>query len=697
MGFFPLLHGADTIETLTDPCFEEIAEPGFVMNDSNRKFPWFASLAIFVFVFLAAFAVRFHNLDRAGLWLDEVLQLESTTGSFSNIWKRSAKDKPPLDYYIQWFFVREKADEWHARLHACLIGSAAVVGLGLWGRAMGGWSLSLIVMCLALFNPLMIRFSQDGRPYSLLVLTETLFLTAAWKTFHSKHPLKPGRWIVLSLTVLLSLWTFYLNAAVCIVSALFAGIWIGSDPERKKRAAEILSDKKKWIVPGVCLAAALAAGIPVYFRAVGAVTHEYPHRFGGAGVSRFVNYLDTFAMGYEWHQTLPGAGWVLLFLMIAGYLGWRGRRKPSAALCLFLLVCFFPGIFLFYLVIDHWMEVRYTLAALPAALMLAAMGIETLGRMVSSVVSLSGRGHWKIASERACVVLMCIVLSVASFFYVVRRPVERIGWGDLARRLKGESNTNTVVVIGDFLDHVIMKHYSRELGLPCRIVISNLFPENIARVLEENEDVWVAIRGGRWVPRKLRSVLIPLRRVHPPFTGLDVRRKISALELARKRPELKDAALGDDKSSMVILPGEENSLPFLGRGWDVIEDWGEIRIRSIDGPVGEIFLPLEETLPLSLVFRLYPYLPEREPPLEVTLRINGREVSIKPMGRGWTDLEWTVGSDFLRGGINVIHLVPNRFFSPAVQRPGSHDYRRLSVRLERLSVKTLTPEGGRHQ
>jgi hypothetical protein len=675
---------------------------------SRRLFVLFTIAAFFL-----ALAIRLHNLDRTSLWLDEVLQLRCATESFGDIWSCAPTNKPPLDYYIQWLFVRGGADEFHARLHACLLGAGAVVAFGLWGMAMGGWALSLIAVCLSLALPLLVRFSQEGRPYSLMLLAECLFFAAFWNLArrspksssdlpaqqadtttapaNPEHdPVKIRSWIVLGIALALCLWSLYWAWLSCALSALFALIWWLIRRGTKPRTS---SQKRKTLtIALLCIGAAIVSALPLYLRATGAVHGTFYAPFDPRSWSWIGLYLDIYAQGYEWTQYTHGAGSVIVTLALIGWLGWAVRRRtaPQAHFCALQFAALFLGAFLFFHLVNHWMEVRYTLSALPPSIMLAAMGIESIGCAFALLLQ---RVH-PISPRLRCILFWLIVVLVSlsatlvSLRYVLRNPLERLDWRGVCQRIMRESTQQTAILVGEKNDERVLRHYFQRYNIGAPLVVANYDVPVVQHLLAAYQDVWVIVRQEANVPDPFREAIKTLNPEYPSFWRLDVRRSPPSLAVASKRAELRKTALGGATRQIVLYPGRQD-CPYLGAGWALPEKWGETEIRAVDGSFAEFFLPVLEPKQTVLTLRVSPFSPDREPPLRLQIKINETPLDQKPVEKGWNDMTWEVKPELLRKGLNAVHLLPNRAIRPSSILPGNTDNRQLSVWVERIEARVF--------
>jgi hypothetical protein len=640
---------------------------------------------LFILIVILSFMIRRHDLGKSSLWLDEVLQLNCTTSPFSELWSCSPQDKPPLDYYIQWFFIRGEYSEFKSRFHACIFGTLFVIFFGLWGRVCGGKSLSLIAMTFAMASPILIGFSRDGRPYALMLFSECLFLWFFWKIMLPEKPMKKRDLYILTAIIILNIWSLYWNTAICLFCGLYALMCFLFKKDWKRNIHTFFSNRKKWLPYAICFFLILLSIMPLIFRAQRAVTSEFYNEFNEMSWERIGNYLDVFAIGYECTQAEKGTWIYLIILALTGFLGQgvRSGRRALALINLFLFIIFFFGIFLFFMYINHWMEIRYTIAAFPPLLMLCAMGVKSLCLLIAKTASMIS-GKIKLVVFCIFSTLLSLLIAGYAIFFIWNTPLQRVDWSELARRLKKEASDDTIVIVANYPDLVMMDFYVDHLNISARVFSTDYNPEIVRKVFTEHDDVWVAFT--KWWPPRMRDLLVPLVKEHPPIWGLDTRRKMPSSVLAFRRPELKKTALNCENNILIYYPFEKE-CPYHGKGWGPVEDWGDSSVRGLDGPVGEVFFFVKESVPLFVTFWTCPFSYESSPPLELKIIINGRELESSLVENGWHFMNWEISEEDIKIGLNVIELVPNRILSPSEMYPDNEDYRELSLYLKKVRIK----------
>ncbi len=178
-------------------------------------------------------------LGRRQLWTDELMQAltlrtDSVAGLLENL-RRGMALPAPLDYFIQKGFVVLFGEAaWALRLHAAILGT-----LSLWlfyriGRTLFGERVAVYATALFAFYPLHQHYSQEGRPYALLVFLtlasyDLLFRILSDRAGKSRASL----WVLLCVVQSLLLYTSILGIVVLLSQA--AGLLVTSLTGRGRR------------------------------------------------------------------------------------------------------------------------------------------------------------------------------------------------------------------------------------------------------------------------------------------------------------------------------------------------------------------------------------------------------------------------------------------------------------------------------
>ena len=130
------------------------------------------ALALLLILLLAG-GLRLYNLGGESLWHDETVSVYAARSSVSEILTvRTRVDLfPPLYHLMLHGWIRLVGDSAVAvRVPSVIFGIAAVAVLFLVGRELRDDALGLVVAFLSAISYFLIRYAQEARPYSLLVL-----------------------------------------------------------------------------------------------------------------------------------------------------------------------------------------------------------------------------------------------------------------------------------------------------------------------------------------------------------------------------------------------------------------------------------------------------------------------------------------------------------------------------------------------
>jgi mannosyltransferase len=138
-------------------------------------------VALLILVALGGF-LRFQNLGREALWLDEQCQLAAAQQpDFASFWKTAGESGPigRLSYFDCWLVWRMGGDSRAAlRFPAALYGTLSLAMVFVFARRWFSDGPALFAVGLVAVNALHIQYSREARGYALLVLTALVWAHA---------------------------------------------------------------------------------------------------------------------------------------------------------------------------------------------------------------------------------------------------------------------------------------------------------------------------------------------------------------------------------------------------------------------------------------------------------------------------------------------------------------------------------------
>ena len=184
-----------------------------IITFKNSQFVLLTSILAFG-VFL-----RFFMLSNQSLWIDEgtTLKLSQDLNLLNNIESFLALTTgdrfQPLYYWLMpyWRFLFGDS-EFALRSLSALLGSATIILLSLTALRLYGITHALWVALIATFSAFGIFYSQDARPYALLIFVATLQLYFFSSALCAKHGL-------------MSRWGFWITTLFGLFGSIFIGIF----------------------------------------------------------------------------------------------------------------------------------------------------------------------------------------------------------------------------------------------------------------------------------------------------------------------------------------------------------------------------------------------------------------------------------------------------------------------------------------
>lgn len=372
-------------------------------NDFSRDdFPRSGDQRLWTVLILTAIAVLALALRlvdvQASLWSDEIRTYE---GAVLPFFEGVTHKVYPLYFMLAHAALYFGDTEALLRLPSVLAGVAGVLALYGLGKAVHGRVAGLLAALLLAVSPYHIAYSREARFYALLMLGGILLLWALHRALRSGGRVNWG--LVAAATAIATLTHLF---AVAPVAVLFLGalVWLlaarhGRRQDKTRRVVALIAALLVGLAPFLALSLA-KGGLPTNLldlpqpgqgeTAAEAVPPEVsaaPQAGAGSSGSggrltlgeyqrflrRFVEYQPPYAL----------ASMVVLGAVGLAWLGWRRRDVAVMAVAL-IFVCPLP---FFAVGTTHFYASRYFSMALPAILLLVAVGIASIAHGVSGAIA----------------------------------------------------------------------------------------------------------------------------------------------------------------------------------------------------------------------------------------------------------------------------------------------------------------------
>lgn len=408
------------------------------------------------FFTLLAFALRLYNLDAVSLWYDELLELDVAQSSFGEIGPQLERHAAmPLDYYLMHGWIKLGQQEAWVRFPAVFFGTLAVpviytLAARLFSKRVG--YLAALLLAWASFS---VYYSQEVRPYALLLLLTLLGYLGIWQAYQT------GRlryWGLAIAGLAGAALTHYFALFLLLPIALFVGY----------RQIRHLKEKEFW-AQTICFIVGLVILLGV-FVVNGRLRHLY--NVGGR-FSTVVSQPETLSVpaaekpnkGLGPPQSLAfftenvliplattDATLLLVhsaFLLIASLSLVRAKTRQCRAILLLLGWLFLPIIliYLFLLQRGTFFAVRYILYTLPAYLILVAYGMDRLVMAVLGKPDNAGFGLRKLLYTGLLVLIVTpLILAELSELSTYFAAESREDWRAVGRMLQANAGPAEAVV-----------------------------------------------------------------------------------------------------------------------------------------------------------------------------------------------------------------------------------------------------------
>lgn len=341
---------------------------------------WVAILAAIGFLHRLLF------LGARQLWTDELMQariikLASPAEILSRL--RGGMDlASPLDFLVQRGMTSLFGDAaWAMRLHAVIFGTLAILVFYRLACFLYGQRVALYSTVLFAFFPLALHYSQEARPYALLMLLSLVSYDALLRQLYGRqrHPLG---WLLVAAVSALLLYTSYLGALILI--SQFFGIVLSAAWKRNLKIpagsnAPESSDAVDWgqvFVFSLCALAAVATFYPwVRFTWAKPLLAPVSEIMDPKLVLRLIKELGD--------NSYPIAG----LLLIGAVTGVRALVRHKDRRSLVWLLTWFVIPIPVLLAVEVWagyfFAIRHLLHATPPLVLLAGYGLSYVGERLT--------------------------------------------------------------------------------------------------------------------------------------------------------------------------------------------------------------------------------------------------------------------------------------------------------------------------
>ena len=306
---------------------------------------------VILFVGLAAFlTITLINAPRASIWFDEAFSAYIIQFSFWDIARYTATDvHPPFYYWLLkvWASIFGTTEIGYRSLSIVLGAATAVVAFFL-SRKLFGRSVAWLSFIFIVLSPMLIRYSDEARMYTLaalIVFAATFVLVKAKETNQRKY------WVWYAVLVSLGMWTHYFTALAWLAHL----VWHGTESWHKGIKPKEFWSKvfaKPWILTYALAVGLFLPWLPFMIKQL-TVVQSAGFWIGPVGVDTPTNYITNYFYYLEHGQVQSWLALAMIFVVLVviavlpkAYVALTTKEKRS-----FLLIsalAFAPPVLLFF-------------------------------------------------------------------------------------------------------------------------------------------------------------------------------------------------------------------------------------------------------------------------------------------------------------------------------------------------------------
>lgn len=341
-----------------------------------------------------AAALRLYSLDRWSLWLDETITYLYASKPLGELYTVMDATHMPISLELSHALIQLGFDQtvWQLRLPSAILGVATVALVFFLARELFCGRVALFSTLVACVMPVLVVYSQEYRPYSLLIFLTVL---SGWSLAVALRTNSPGWWCVFVGSTILNLYTHFvaLSSVAALIVAALACILL------KLQQGEPV---KPTIASGMMAFGIIAvAYLPAFARLV-RMLEIGTQKFAGVGpgwdVFRIV-YIQSPGFGGSLSYVAAG---IAIFGMI-----WAGFRSPRGLL--FLVATLGVSAFLFRNHSHVATSPRYVSFVMPYFAIAIGAGLAAMTYAVEAF-AVSFRSDVQHVGTRSTAVLMTLLV-----------------------------------------------------------------------------------------------------------------------------------------------------------------------------------------------------------------------------------------------------------------------------------------------
>ncbi len=412
---------------------------------------------------LVGFAVRAFHMNAQSLWFDEIGSANVATMPLVELLATNASRVEPTAWLSTAYYALVRtvlwlphaSPDWLLRATSVALGTATIPALAWTASAFLPATSALVVTAALAVSPFHVWYSQEVRPYVLLVLAVTLAMGAYYRALeHDRWP----AWAATGVLTTLALYTHPIAIALPLICGIGLLAVAVSHPRRTLKGFATLAAVGLAFVPAILITARHGANHAADTRGVGLL--DLPYSFYAYAVGFSLGPSTTELHNRTMATLLPHVPIVVVAAVVFGLLAIRGalatlrlQRLHAVVLVTWLILPIALAVFVATTTANP-LNVRYTIVAFPAFVVVLGLGASDLHRPAIRALGI--------------LALAVCILSLAQLAFDPRYAKEDTR--GLASLLRAEATPGDVVLVNaDYMATAVSYYYdgpATVLGYP---------------------------------------------------------------------------------------------------------------------------------------------------------------------------------------------------------------------------------------
>ena len=404
------------------------------------------TIILTLIIFLGAF-LRFYNIDKNSLWLDEIGQVIVATMNLQDLLVGvSTHLSPPLDYLIMHFFLKfTPHNDLFFRMPAAIFGIASILFVFLLGKQLFSIKVGLISALLFSISPFDIYYSQEARMYSSFLF----FTLVSFYTFIRFIETRNKYFYPWIISGILMIYTHYFGFFILLIQFIFLLFKITKSSQFKIKNIDLLFVRKS-IIGFTIIGFSFVFWLNVFLYQTFGGSRSLWYGIEGDWVEFFIAPWFNFSGIYLPQLKIATALFIALISIIAILYALKNYYESAVFLIIWILL---PLIITYIITIISGPVTtrRNFIFILPATLFLLSIGILKISELIQPFFK---KFILNINYTTVLVLLLVVVLTLPNVLGTYAK--EKSDWRGVANYLmKNTKSEDNFIFLGgspEFLD-----------------------------------------------------------------------------------------------------------------------------------------------------------------------------------------------------------------------------------------------------